>query len=344
MAVVAVPLVVIAFVATRRRRAVGEHTPGEDAQERARIEQEFAAAEAYEAEWQAGQGEVPRGAPALVADPTGVAPQTSRLGAGGRHAHFVFVTTGTVSHAAESSPCDGRRQDPRCTQRIPRRADGAQRRRGRRRPSASSCVSRPGRGLEHRTERFLVDRGAPTARATASVLVLAAPETRVAADDAERPIERRVARANGASTASLSHRSESSSAFTRVSSRPPGVGSDVFGAGEIDEEKRRELADVGRRSALGLDADRPRHDVRVALAQKGDMVDAVQKRDHDGIANPLRWREGECRLQRRRLRRHPEDVDGPIELRRGRHFDLEVAEHDALDTNRPPYPQASAAA
>ena len=51
MAVVAVPLVVMAFVATRRRRAVGEHTPGEDAQERARIEQEFAEAEAYEAEW-----------------------------------------------------------------------------------------------------------------------------------------------------------------------------------------------------------------------------------------------------------------------------------------------------
>ncbi len=51
MAVVAVPLVVMAFVATRRRRVVGEHTPGEDAQERARIEQEFADAEAYEAEW-----------------------------------------------------------------------------------------------------------------------------------------------------------------------------------------------------------------------------------------------------------------------------------------------------
>ena len=51
MALVAVPLVVFAFVATRRRTAVGEHSPGEDAQERARIEQEFAEAEAYEAEW-----------------------------------------------------------------------------------------------------------------------------------------------------------------------------------------------------------------------------------------------------------------------------------------------------
>jgi len=51
MAVVAVPLVVIAFVATRRRTIAGEHPAGEDAQARARIEEEFAAAEAYEAEW-----------------------------------------------------------------------------------------------------------------------------------------------------------------------------------------------------------------------------------------------------------------------------------------------------
>ena len=51
MAVVVVPLVVIAFVATRRRTIAGEHPAGEDAEARARIEQEFAAAEAYEAEW-----------------------------------------------------------------------------------------------------------------------------------------------------------------------------------------------------------------------------------------------------------------------------------------------------
>ncbi len=51
MAVVAVPLVVIAFVATRRRTAAGEHPPGEDAQARALTEQEFAEAEAYEAKW-----------------------------------------------------------------------------------------------------------------------------------------------------------------------------------------------------------------------------------------------------------------------------------------------------
>ncbi len=51
MALVAVPLVVIAFVATRRRTAAGEHPAGEDAEARARTEQEFAEAEAYEAEW-----------------------------------------------------------------------------------------------------------------------------------------------------------------------------------------------------------------------------------------------------------------------------------------------------
>jgi hypothetical protein len=50
-ALVVVPLVVIAFVATRRRRAAGEHPATEDAQERARTEQEFAEAEAYEAKW-----------------------------------------------------------------------------------------------------------------------------------------------------------------------------------------------------------------------------------------------------------------------------------------------------
>jgi len=52
-AVVVVPLVVVGFVATRRRTVAGEHPAGEDAQEQARIEQEFAEAEAYEAKWRA---------------------------------------------------------------------------------------------------------------------------------------------------------------------------------------------------------------------------------------------------------------------------------------------------
>jgi hypothetical protein len=38
-------------VATRRRTVAGEHPAGEDAQAKARTEEEFAAAEAYEAEW-----------------------------------------------------------------------------------------------------------------------------------------------------------------------------------------------------------------------------------------------------------------------------------------------------
>jgi hypothetical protein len=51
IALVAVPLVVFGFVASRRRTAAGEHPAGEDAQARARTEQEFADAEAYEAKW-----------------------------------------------------------------------------------------------------------------------------------------------------------------------------------------------------------------------------------------------------------------------------------------------------
>jgi hypothetical protein len=50
-ALVAVPLVVVAFVATRRRKIAGEHPANEDAQARPLTEQEFADAEAYEAKW-----------------------------------------------------------------------------------------------------------------------------------------------------------------------------------------------------------------------------------------------------------------------------------------------------
>jgi hypothetical protein len=49
MAVVAVPLVVIAFVAMRRKTTAGELQPGSDAD--ARTEQEFADAEAYQERW-----------------------------------------------------------------------------------------------------------------------------------------------------------------------------------------------------------------------------------------------------------------------------------------------------
>ena len=48
-AVVVVPLVVIAFIAMRRKTAAGELLEDDDAQ--ARAEQEFAEAEAYDAKW-----------------------------------------------------------------------------------------------------------------------------------------------------------------------------------------------------------------------------------------------------------------------------------------------------
>ena len=51
LALLAVPLVVVGFVATRRRTIAAEHPASEDARARARTEQEFAEAEAYEAEW-----------------------------------------------------------------------------------------------------------------------------------------------------------------------------------------------------------------------------------------------------------------------------------------------------
>jgi hypothetical protein len=49
MAVVAVPLVVIAFIAMRRKTPASELPADDD--EQAREEQEFAEAEAYEAKW-----------------------------------------------------------------------------------------------------------------------------------------------------------------------------------------------------------------------------------------------------------------------------------------------------
>jgi hypothetical protein len=51
IALVVVPLVVIGFVATRRKTVAGEHPAGEDAEARARMEQEFAEADAYDAKW-----------------------------------------------------------------------------------------------------------------------------------------------------------------------------------------------------------------------------------------------------------------------------------------------------
>jgi hypothetical protein len=50
-AVVAVPLLVIAFAAARRKTISGERPVDDDAQSQAKLEQEFAAAEAYEEQW-----------------------------------------------------------------------------------------------------------------------------------------------------------------------------------------------------------------------------------------------------------------------------------------------------
>ena len=50
-AVVVVPLVVIAFAASRRKTAAGERPATEDAPDQAEIEREFEAAEAYQAKW-----------------------------------------------------------------------------------------------------------------------------------------------------------------------------------------------------------------------------------------------------------------------------------------------------
>jgi hypothetical protein len=53
-ALVAVPVLIVAFVATRRRTAATE-SPPETAAERAEVEREFEAAEAYQAEWRDGE-------------------------------------------------------------------------------------------------------------------------------------------------------------------------------------------------------------------------------------------------------------------------------------------------
>jgi hypothetical protein len=50
-AVVVVPLVVVGFVAMRRRNAAFEHPAADDAQTQAEFEREFAEAEAYQEKW-----------------------------------------------------------------------------------------------------------------------------------------------------------------------------------------------------------------------------------------------------------------------------------------------------
>jgi hypothetical protein len=51
LAAVAVPLVVIAFLAVRRKAAAGEHPSTETAADRERTEHEFDEADEYQAKW-----------------------------------------------------------------------------------------------------------------------------------------------------------------------------------------------------------------------------------------------------------------------------------------------------
>jgi hypothetical protein len=55
LAIVAVPVLVGAFVVSQRRTEAGEHPAGETPAERARVEQEFEDAEAFEEKWRAEQ-------------------------------------------------------------------------------------------------------------------------------------------------------------------------------------------------------------------------------------------------------------------------------------------------
>jgi hypothetical protein len=57
---IAVPLLVFAFIAVRRRDAAGEHPTPEDDATRARTEAEFAAAEAYQEQWREEEKKHPR--------------------------------------------------------------------------------------------------------------------------------------------------------------------------------------------------------------------------------------------------------------------------------------------
>jgi hypothetical protein len=60
IAVVAVPLVVIAFIAVRRSAKAGEHPATETDADRLRTEQEFEESERYQAEWREEEHKHPR--------------------------------------------------------------------------------------------------------------------------------------------------------------------------------------------------------------------------------------------------------------------------------------------
>src|SRR5262249_7123499 len=84
------------------------------------------------------------------------------------------------------------------------------------------------------------------------------------------------------------------------------------------------------RETRSLDPDRSGKHTLVSGAEHRDMVDAVHQRNDHGIADPLRRRELERRLELRRLDRHPENIDVSLERRRGRHLALDPTGEDAL--------------
>jgi FtsZ-interacting cell division protein ZipA len=60
IAVVVIPLLVVAFRATRRSKIAGEHPIPEDDRTKQRIEQEFAEAEEYQEQWREEEKKHPR--------------------------------------------------------------------------------------------------------------------------------------------------------------------------------------------------------------------------------------------------------------------------------------------
>jgi hypothetical protein len=60
LAMVVVPLLVVAFAATKRSTRSGEAATNADPEVARRTEQEFADAERYEEEWRAQRGDPPR--------------------------------------------------------------------------------------------------------------------------------------------------------------------------------------------------------------------------------------------------------------------------------------------
>ena len=69
----------------------------------------------------------------------------------------------------------------------------------------------------------------------------------------------------------------------------------------------------------------------IAGTQQPNVIDSVQERNHDRCSDLIDGSQRQRGLQLGRFRGHPDDVDGPVEQRCGRHLDLEVAQDGAFD-------------